>query len=343
MSWVTLNSSKNEVRRAGDFLISEWGKFEEQKYIESYEILVNWRSSHAYPMQSMIAHFRNKSFEIDKHAVIVQRLKRLPSILTKLTRENGMRLDRIEDIAGCRIVVENIRNVHNVRDNIVNSRTGNILRRERDYIRSPKDSGYRGIHLIYKYNGQKFKFSGHCVELQIRSKVQHSWATAVEVVGTFTNQALKASQGTDDWLRFFKVASIAFTDLEYGKTRKNRDTKERAELRNYAKLLSVLERLQLFSVTTQHLGLNSNIKGDYFLLMLDTALSKITFSRYPQTGLVAANERYAELEQEYKDDPTKDVVLVSATSIHDLKKAYPNYFSDTTNFSRYLSKVLSTT
>ncbi len=39
--------------------------------------------------------------------------------------------------------------------------------------------------------------------MQIRTAVQHSWATAVEVVGAFTAQSLKSSQGNEKWLDFF--------------------------------------------------------------------------------------------------------------------------------------------
>jgi hypothetical protein len=41
----------------------------------------------------------------------------------------------------------------------------------------------------------------------LRSRFQHAWAIAVEVVGAFTKQALKASRGEEDWLRFFLLIS----------------------------------------------------------------------------------------------------------------------------------------
>ena len=99
----------------------------------------------------------------------------------------------MEDIAGCRAVVDSIDNVRDVYKSLKKSRTKNILVRERDYISKPKESGYRGVHLVFKYNCRKKEYHGMAVELQIRSKIQHSWATAVEIVGTFTKQALKAS------------------------------------------------------------------------------------------------------------------------------------------------------
>lgn len=342
MSWVELEYSKKQVRRSGDYLISKQDDLDLDidMFMNSFDTLSNWRSSHAYPMQSMIGYIRKKSFDVDDKAIIVQRLKRTPSILSKLRREKGMKLDRMEDIAGCRVVVSNKSAVYAVRENIVNGRTRNILRRERDYIKTPKDSGYRGIHLIYRYNGAKTSFSNHSVELQIRSKIQHSWATAVEVVGTFTGQALKASKGHDAWLNFFKLASIAFADVENRKLAKNVDTKERVELIKYIERLGVVDRLRAFAVSTQHLGKYSKSRGEYFLLKLDIEESNINIRGYASEDLSQATDEYAKLETEFKDDTTKDVVLVSASSVNGLKKAYPNYFADTTEFMKTVDKLI---
>lgn len=340
MPWIELEHSKKSVRRAGDYLIDIDQDFDIDKFIESYNILENWRSSHAYPIQSMLGYFRKKAFEVDKNSIVARRLKRTPSILAKLRREEGMKLDRMEDIGGCRIVVSNIRQVYEVRDAIVDGRTRNTLRRQRDYIKKPKDSGYRGIHVIYRYNGQKKEYSHHSIELQIRSKVQHSWATAVEVVGTFTRQGLKASQGHEAWLKFFRLASIAFQDIENKSLTKNAGAAERLELIKYINILGVLPKLKAFAVSTRHLGRDKNNKDDYFLLVLEIDKSNIKVMRYSQDHMDIATKKYAEFEKKYKDNPEIDVVLVSAESVHGLRKAYPNYFADTADFSKNIERIL---
>jgi len=338
--WSELNYSKKAIRRAGDYLLSMPDQFDYDEFYQHFMVLENWRTSHAYPIQSMLTYFRAKAFNIDKKAVIVQRLKRTPSILAKLRREAGMKLDRMEDIGGCRIIVSNLSDVIEVRREIVSGRTRNILRRERDYIRNPKESGYRSIHLVYQYNGAKLQYRSHKVELQIRSKVQHSWATAVEVVGAFTGQALKASQGHDSWLNFFRSASIAFSDIENRKLARNVEAKERAELLKYIRRLGVLERLRAFAVTTRHLGQDKRHKSDYYLLILDIKQSRIQIRRFPPDKLEEASREYGSLETEFKDNEDKDVVLVSASSIHNLKSAYPNYFADTSDFVGYLERII---
>ena len=55
-----------------------------------------------------------------------------------------------------------------------------------DYVENPKDSGYRSIHYVYKYSSKADKYNGLKIELQIRTKLQHNWATAVETAGAMT-------------------------------------------------------------------------------------------------------------------------------------------------------------
>ena len=45
------------------------------------------------------------------------------------------------------------------------------------------------------------------IELQFRSRLQHLWATGVEIVDTFTEEALKFGRGGNDWRRFFALMS----------------------------------------------------------------------------------------------------------------------------------------
>ncbi|WP_429129676.1 hypothetical protein [Aeromonas media] len=344
MEWAELNYSKKQVRKAGGFLSRKYSTPSDldeyiNKYLFNYNIFSNWRAAHAYPMQSMLMYFRKHALNVDESSIIAQRLKRAPSIISKLSREQGMNLDRMEDIAGCRIIVKTISDVYKTRDMIINGRTRNILHRERDYIANPKASGYRGIHLVYKYNGKKTNYSGLAVELQIRSKVQHSWATAVEVVGAFTGQALKASQGASEWLEFFQLASIAFSKIENKKLTIDYSDSEHQKLILLSKKLDVLSKIRAFAVSTNKLSNNKRKGDDYFLLKLDTEKSIISLKSYASSELDQATSHYSEIEREVKDKKHIDVVLVSTKSIHSLKKAYPNYFADTSEFSKFLSKA----
>lgn len=74
-----------------------------------------------------------------------------------------------------------------------------------DYVQEPKESGYRSIHFIYKYKSENKDVDGAKVELQVRTKLQHSWAMAVETAGLITSTPLKSSMGSEEWLDFFKI------------------------------------------------------------------------------------------------------------------------------------------
>jgi putative GTP pyrophosphokinase len=201
--------SKNEVNRAGEILRNEEQGVDELTWAE--EVLENWRGRHAYPINTFQATLRNKLKIIDKKALIAQRLKRSPSIVSKLQRFLKMQLSRMQDIGGLRAVVNDIKNARELEENYKKSHFQHELVGEKDYISCPKKTGYRGIHLIYRYKNRNVpEYDGLQLELQIRTQLQHIWATSVETVGTFLNNSLKSSEGPKAWLSFFALIGSAF-------------------------------------------------------------------------------------------------------------------------------------
>ena len=157
---------------------------------------------------------RNRAKKVDPRADIVQRIKRRSSIEQKLRLYHGMDLARMQDIGGCRAVVRTVRTVDRLLELYAVGETQHELLKQDDYIWEKPgghdQSGYRGVHLIYKYwSDKKPEYNGLRIEVQMRSKLQHAWATTVETVGTFTRQALKSSRGEADWLRFFALMGSA--------------------------------------------------------------------------------------------------------------------------------------
>jgi hypothetical protein len=200
------------------------------------------------------------------------------------------------------------------------------------------------VHLVYAYHSDKTPtYQGLKVELQIRSRLQHAWATAVETVGTFTRQALKSSWGDTDWLRFFALTSSALalregTPLVPG-TPENPDELVR-ELRRVAKKLKAVDRLNAYGTTLQYAEqAMDGMKGHTFLLELDVATHRLTVRSYDNAAI--ATEAYNSLEREIEEESTKDVVLVSVESLAALRRAYPNYFLDTTAFVESLQEAIA--
>jgi len=159
-------------------------------------VVNNWRSSHSYPLNVLQMTLRHKAGRVDPRALISQRIKRLPAIELKLRLHPDMEFARMQDIGGCRAVLRSVPMVYRLVGLYDSSDLRHTCRRKTDYIKTARDSGYRGIHLIYQYKKQSGSpWDGLQIEMQIRSQLQHAWATAVETVGTFLRQALKSSVG----------------------------------------------------------------------------------------------------------------------------------------------------
>jgi len=340
MAWAVSKYTKGAVARAGKTLVDPQATVDQR--MAALDVMSSWRAAHAYPMHALLMMLRRKSADIDLRSIVVQRHKRAPSIIDKLARFPQMELSRMQDIGGCRAIVSNVRDVEKLKDHIQNSSTRHKLHREYDYISEPKDTGYRGVHLTYKYNGEKSEYKDYFVELQLRSKIQHAWATAVEIVDTFTKQALKSNRGSADWLRFFQMAGAEFAYLERRPVGGHViGVDSRAELARLAQILNVVARLEAFAVSATHIIQKKDNKTDYFLLELTEGGVEVVITQYRTSDFDRATQDYLRKEKEAKSDAAHDVVLVAASSMHALHNAYPNYFADSKEFVRYIERALA--
>ena len=342
MAWVRPAYSKSMVDKAGRVLVDPSADIED--YIGAFAIVSNWRASHSFPLNTFTVTLKRKGQSIDSNCLVAQRIKRLASIEWKLQRFKGIRLSQLQDIGGCRAVVSNLDMVRE----LVALYKGSALKHKvktDDYIDHPQELGYRGIHLIYTYNSDRNSFyNGHKIEMQIRSQFQHAWATAVETVGTFISQALKSSQGEEDWLRFFQLmgTAIAFQEGTAPVPSTPTDPIElRGELTLYAQQLDLINRLEAygnalrFSETDVYQG-----QADYYLLVLNPAEQTVQVIGFPKNQLSAAQDEYAKIEKEIASQGGRDAVLVSVDSIASLRRAYPNYFLDTRVFINLVRDVI---
>lgn len=343
MAWAKPEFKPEVVNTAGRQLAGLEFPVTNMSGIETLSIINNWRSSHAYPLNTFQITLRIKSRKIERGSVIAQRLKRLESIHRKLSAKTSMRMTQMQDIAGCRTVFTSLKSVYKLVETYKKSKFDHKFRSDKDYIQHPKSDGYRCYHLIYEYigTGQTAPYSGLRVEIQIRTAQQHAWATAVEAVGTFTRQALKSNQGDEDWLRFFALMGSALAAIERTPpvpgTPVSRDALV-AEITDLAEKLRVKEMLQVYTATVRTLGAAKDAK--YFVVELDPDEHSVTIRRYKAKESTQANADYTNLESQITDGSPRQVVLVSVESVNALKKAYPNYFLDTVIFRRLVDRVL---
>ena len=353
MKWTTPQYKKSQVDRTGEVLTSE--NASEDEKLAAWKILENWRACHSYPMHVFKKRLKNAAEEIDKRTFTVQRLKRIPAIVTKLQRRYEghsptMNLSQMQDIGGCRTVLTSVNNVRKLceeyylKANLKHKRVG-----FKDYITYPKRDGYRSIHLVYEYKSDKKKqeFNKLRIEIQIRTKLQHLWATAIETVGFFTRQALKSNEGEKEWFDFFRLLGSAFALMEgcplVPNTPLNKTelysfikTKER-ELGVMNKMLGWAGAMDFF---TKEMTTKKKKRVQFFLLELDILGEKLSIKAYTRAEELKAIQDYSVLEKRHSGQKDFDVVLVGVDRMDDLKKAYPNYFVDTKEFVENVRKIV---
>lgn len=330
--------TKGEINRAGCYLIDKSGGLSRN---DAHNILKDFRFVHQHPM-ALFRHLIDRKLKKNNiEALVSQRLKRIPSIIKKLKIQKNMNLSRMQDIGGLRIVVEGMEEVIIIRDEIKkvekNRNFRFILANEKDYIKKPDKSGYRSIHMIYKYEKEKYipSYKQCRVEIQIRTKLQHSWATAVEVLGTFLNQPLKQSFGNKEYLDIFKKISQLFIGLENKKI----DYEFIKEVKKDIEDTAFLEKLTNFNFVTKYLDHKGVSQGQYLLLKTNCKEQEIEIARYSSVRFKQANEDYIDMEFENLGNDAVEVVLLSIRDIKKLQQSYPNYFMDTTDFIKNLQKL----
>jgi ppGpp synthetase/RelA/SpoT-type nucleotidyltranferase len=346
MAWAVPQHSKNQVDRAGVVLASEQEVSTEQ-LAWAYDILNNWRASHSFPLNNFQNNLRAKSKNIQSGAIVVQRIKRLESIVRKLRREqtSALRLSQMQDIGGCRVILKNMGNVSKLVASYKRSTFNHKLKGEKDYISSPKPDGYRGIHLIYLYqslSNQIIAYDKLRIEVQIRTSLQHAWATAVEAVGAFTRQALKSDQGDQDWLRLFALMGSVIALIEKSPLVPctPSDPKQlRQEIIDVASRLNAVRVMQAHRSTLNFVGSLKQKGHTYLLVHYDYGANIVHASPYGAKDSQAANLAYTEKEKIKKEGD--NIVLVKVDSLRSLTKAYPNFFFDTGQFTTILQAILT--
>lgn len=349
--------TKNQIKKAGNNLVNN------TDIEQSMEVLSHWRAKHSRPLEAAFDILKtyvdkvDTSGDKDSSPMIAKRLKRTESIINKLNRYEGMQLTRINDIGGCRAVLSSDKKVQKLTRLL--TKDGHFELR-RDYIKEPKDSGYRSIHLIGMFEDEDGAIKP--VELQIRTRIQHSWATALEIVDLYTRQSIKTNAGSKDWTDFFIHVSTIFALLEENPYIRSSNRKMMAmeflrmikekdcDKINYSlykvhqlrEKLKTMERFDAFSssvtITSDHIR-QASIDG-YVLISIQRNKEEFEIQSriFRRIESKEANAAYLELEKKaIGKDSNLVVALVSTTALGGIQEAYPNYFADAKAFLEFLS------
>lgn len=330
MRWVVREHTKTQVKNAGKLIGAGRGTPSEQA--DARRKVSNFRSAHGYPLLGVTVHVRMNALRVSSEALVARRLKRLPTIIDKLRRHPHMNVTTMQDLGGTRAVMPDVRAVDALVARLEGAtRTRNAIVRTYDYMRDapgPQTSGYRGVHLVYEYRASKTVYHGSLIEVQVRTRIQHAWATTVETLDLFGGSRLKYDEGDSDLRRYLLLVSALMAEAE-GLPRPpgaQGDVEDlRIELVNLEVGMGLLQRLESYVTVVEQSGGRSRTT---FVLILDRWEQTLTIENFANSA--AAERRLSAIEAEDNEDI--DAVLVSSKRVGDLSAAYPNYFADTSAF-----------
>ena len=329
--------SRKSLDKAGKALLDPFTRSEVIDKVSS------WRMTHLPVLRVFVE-------ELTKHlnangipfAFYSQRIKRMTSIIDKLRNNPQMGLGGLQDIGGARFVFDTIEDLERCKailDTFIP--VGFTFHRKTDYVENPKPSGYRSIHYVYQYHSDNEELDGLKIELQIRTRLEHSWAMAVETASLISRTSLKANiEDGSIWREFFKLVSAIFAQRE--------DKPVPQEFINYShddfcklyiqyvEQYKLLDQLRALRVTVNRDEVYGDGKDGYCVLSINFMENTVTYRTYPPEEEEIATSTFAQLEQNI--DSNEAVLLVSIAKMQELREAYPSYFLDTKEFLLALSE-----
>lgn len=189
--------SNGEVDRLGITIRSE----KDQLSISTLMKLQEHRISHQSTLSSTFTILCSYITKFSKETIVTYRIKRIESILGKLIRYPDMQFSRMWDIGGCRVIVRDNAEVYKLK-NLLTKNKRVIIKKVYDYIKTPQNDGYKGLHVFIKLSDEE-----KVVEIQIRNKQDHNWATLVEITDVLFGTKLKELGDHKELLRFHYLLS----------------------------------------------------------------------------------------------------------------------------------------
>jgi putative GTP pyrophosphokinase len=328
--------SKSQVRNAGKRIAAVDGILAASSV--DVDIVDEWRKAHLTPLSSIAMWLRKPSIDATGLAP-AQRLKRRSTVLDKLIQGRASDASTMHDLGGCRLIFPTVQALQDFRNYLeTKTRAAHGLQHHRDkydYIANPKQTGYRGVHYVYGYepsSSSNSELKGLKIEVQLRTDVQHAWATSVEIADLVLGARTKFEDGTGPYGEFFRVASELLARRHEGMTSCLPELSDRELLAAFHEeerrhnLLDRLDRLRE--------------QGDLSKIKEHTVLAFQTDGTLEIFGYTKAS-RAVEKERELIDNPNcAHVVYVRASTPSAIKNSYRNYLTNPTDFVKLLREAL---
>jgi ppGpp synthetase/RelA/SpoT-type nucleotidyltranferase len=340
------------VNRAGKAIAAGIGTDDNLKIVDQ------WRAAHGYVINTFQIFFKRRIEKINPAIEFAQRLKRRSTVIDKITRRHpdGRPLmsdvTSMQDFAGCRLIFDTLEDLTRFRDYVHSSKSMEHVIHELkhdpskyDYINHPKASGYRGIHDVYAHyprahrRGSKESepWHGLLVEVQYRTRVQHAWATALEISDIVDGQKTKFDLDDTDRVKFFALASeiLARYHEDIANSMVDRETEDLCvEFAEHEKQLGILQRLHALKAS----GGFDKIKRHNVLNVFKDQDGALNLEILTFSSPADAIEKASELEN---NPASLNAVYVRADNPSQVRSAYRNYFNDPVDFVRLVNEAVS--
>ena len=277
-------------------------------------LLQEYRQTFKDPISRVFSFVIESARKIDRQCIVTYRIKRIDTIMEKLRRyqgnENGsMNLSRMWDIAGCRCILNSSNQDKLYQLQKVILKEFGQDSKINDHIANPKDSGYRSLHIYVKD-----KETQKPVEIQIRNKEQHNWATLVEIVDLLYGTKNKEQGASGPLGRFLFLFSNA----------KNLSDEEFSEMLQIERKKKVFEKmsgvLSRNYINIRRQWLKQKTKGGFFVITANKKSSKIESYR-------SFEEAEAVYYKKYLANQDANIVLTHLRypDFEQISMAYSNY------------------
>jgi ppGpp synthetase/RelA/SpoT-type nucleotidyltranferase len=322
--------SKTKIDKAGLALAKNKYR-DEDEYFELEEVFDECRKAHLQPLSETTLELQHLLTNYGAQYYIAQRLKRKLQIVRKLNRLS-VRLTQLQDIGGCRIIVQknaDVDRLHKYLVEKVQSQSVFAIDRTTDYRELGRDdTGYRSLHVILQRSGVH-------LELQIRSRIQHYWSESIERTSVIYGYHLKESEGDKKVIRYFKNLSDVFYELEAGREPSLERRLKVDELRNACEqIIQQSDRHKVFDsfvnediIRTLTEKESKNPAGlNNWILVFDwnagAFVSWDIVSRNPGDAV----EAYIEYERMFPVESGYEVVLVGSSEVATVRQTHSHYF-----------------
>lgn len=294
---------------------------------EDLDLLQAHRLSFTEPLFKIFKELTQYKSTVQRSAIIAFRLKRITTIINKVIRKPKMQLNRMWDIAGIRIIFDDEAAARRMVSLIIDKYK--VRGEIRNYFDNPKKIGYKAFHIYITE-----PISGKVIEIQIRTKNVHNWATLVEITDYLYDTRLKeiGYESNIEWGRFHQLVS-SNKDLEEDEANFLYKT-----LDKYDFISRLADTFRKNSSVVKKQWQNVSPRDKYFLIELSS----------DSVPKLSSYNDYEKAEVDYFEAYKKDEgALIVLTSIHkpsfeQISIAYANYILSYHKFILDVQQILKT-